>query len=65
MPTKQVEAKPAFKVTTMEKGIRQVGSQRLEVRVFAGRNPETGQIRMVNRGTTEGIAGVRRLKPSS
>ncbi len=37
-----------FKVTKVEQGIRQVGPRRWEVRVFAGRNPDTGQPRLVS-----------------
>ena len=51
-----------FKVITVEKGIRQIGPARWEVRVFAGRNPETQAIRHVSRSTTDGIAAARRLK---
>jgi integrase len=51
-----------FKVTTVEKGIRQIGPSRWEVRVFAGRNPETGAIRHVSRSTNDGIAAARKLK---
>ncbi|MBF6557019.1 MAG: site-specific integrase [Acidimicrobiales bacterium] len=51
-----------FDVITVEKGIRQVGPHRWEVRVYAGRNPETGAIRHVSRGTTKGIKDARAIK---
>jgi hypothetical protein len=51
-----------LEITTVEKGIREVGPKRLEVRVFAGRNSEIGHIRMVSRGTTERITAARRLR---
>ena len=53
---------PKFKPITVEKGIRQVGPHRWEVRVFAGRNPETGQSRLVTRGTTKGIRDARAIR---
>jgi len=52
---------PKFKTVTVEKGIRQVGPRRWEVRAFVGRNPETGQVRHVSRTTTDGIMAARRL----
>jgi integrase len=52
----------SFKVTRVEHGIRQVGPSRWEVRVFAGRNPETGAIRHVSRGTTKGIKAARAIR---
>jgi integrase len=51
-----------FTPITVEKGIRQVGPHRWEVRVFAGRNPETGQPRLVTRGTTKGIRDARAIR---
>jgi integrase len=51
-----------FKVITVEKGIRQIGPARWEVRVYAGRHPETGAIRHVSRSTTAGIKAARALK---
>jgi integrase len=51
-----------FKATTVEKGIRQIGPSRWEVRVYAGRNPETGAIRHVSRSTDAGIKAARTLR---
>ena len=61
MPTKQDDA-AGFKVITVEKGIRQIGPSRWEVRVFAGRNPETKAIRHISRSTTGGIKAARALR---
>src|SRR5664280_2505584 len=51
-----------FKVVTVEKGIRQIGPTRWEVRVYAGRHPETGAIRHVSRTSTAGITAARRIR---
>ena len=51
-----------FKAVKVEKGIRQIGPDRWEVRVYVGRHPETGQIRDVSRSTTRGVADARKLR---
>ena len=51
-----------FKATTVESGIRQTAPKRWEVRVFAGRHPDTGAPRTVSRSTTKGIRDARRIK---
>ncbi|MGA8724129.1 MAG: site-specific integrase [Acidimicrobiales bacterium] len=51
-----------FKAARVESGIRQVAPHRWEVRVFAGRNPETGQPRLVSRSTTKGIKDARLIR---
>lgn len=51
-----------FKPVTVEQGIRQVGPDRWEVRVFAGRDPVTGRPRLVSRGTTKGIRAARTIR---
>ena len=51
-----------FKAFTVEKGIRQTGPARWEIRVYAGRNPDTQAIHHVNGTTTEGISAARKLK---
>ena len=56
------EAKSRFTAITVEKGIRQVAPHRWEVRVYAGRDPETGKVRHVTRTTTMGIRAARTLR---
>jgi len=51
-----------FKAIKLEKGIRQIGPKRWEVRTYVGRNPETGQIRHVSRSTTKGVADARKIR---
>jgi integrase len=52
----------AFKRVQVEKGIRQVGPDRLEVQVFVGRDPVTQKMRFKSATTTKGIADARRLR---
>ena len=61
--TTRSEAKvEKFKPVTVEKGIRQIGPSRWEVRVYVRRNPETGKVEHVNRNTTKGIADARKIR---
>jgi integrase len=60
MTTATTQAK--FIPITVEHGIRQVGPHRWEVRVFAGRNPETSRPILVTRGTTKGIRDARTIR---
>jgi integrase len=52
----------AFKRVQVEKGIRQVGPDRLEVQVFVGRDPVTQKMRFKSATTTKGIADARKLR---
>jgi integrase len=46
----------------VEKGIRQVGPDRLEVQVFVGRDPVAQKMRFKSATTSRGIADARRLR---